>query len=210
MRDAPSTRHSLLVRLRDTRDEVAWEEFVEIYEPLIHRLARHSGLQGADAEDLAQEVFRAVASAIGRWDPDPGRGSFRGWLFRVVRNLIINLLESRKRNPRGSGDEKVEELLRQQPAPDASATVLFEEEYGRQLFRWAIGRVRGEFGESTWQAFWRTAVEGQKPADVADALGVRVGSVYVYRNRVTSRLRSVIAAVEGGVAPGPSRKELEE
>jgi RNA polymerase sigma-70 factor (ECF subfamily) len=188
---------------------VAWDEFVEIYEPLIHRLARHAGLQEADADDLAQEVFRAVASAIGRWDPDPERGSFRGWLFRIVRNLIINLLESRRRNPVGSGDERIEELLKQQPAPDASATLLFDEEYRRQLFQWAIGRVRGEFGESTWQAFWRTAVLDERPRDVADSLGVSVGSVYVYRNRVTSRLRTAIKLVEGEVSSGLAEKALE-
>lgn len=58
MDDTPSTRASLLVRLRDPRDERAWAEFLDIYTPLVHRLARQGGLQEADAADLAQEVFR--------------------------------------------------------------------------------------------------------------------------------------------------------
>src|SRR5262245_6671851 len=58
MPDAMSTRQSLLVRLLDPRDQAAWTEFVEIYEPLIQRLARSRGLQRADADDLAQDVFR--------------------------------------------------------------------------------------------------------------------------------------------------------
>jgi len=45
---------------------------------LIDRLARAKGFQEADAADLAQDVFRAVAGAIDRYDPDPARGSFRG------------------------------------------------------------------------------------------------------------------------------------
>ena len=77
MDDAPSTRASLLVRLRDPRDERAWAEFLAVYRPLVDRLGRRSGLQDADAADLAQEVFRSVAWAIGRLDPDPSRGSFR-------------------------------------------------------------------------------------------------------------------------------------
>ncbi|HEX8200569.1 MAG TPA: sigma factor [Isosphaeraceae bacterium] len=77
MAEPPPTRSSLLVRLRDPRDERAWAEFLEIDTPLIRRLALRRGLQEADVADLVQEVFRAVAGAIGRFDPDPARGSFR-------------------------------------------------------------------------------------------------------------------------------------
>ena len=66
MVDSPSTRPSLLVRLRDPSDGSAWEEFLEIYAPLLRSLARRKGLQEADAADLTQDVFRAVARAIDR------------------------------------------------------------------------------------------------------------------------------------------------
>jgi RNA polymerase sigma factor (sigma-70 family) len=201
MRESPDTRASLLVRLRDPRDERAWGEFLEIYRPLIHRLARQSGLQGADADDLSQDVFRAVAGAIDRWDPNPARGSFRGWLFRIARNAIINLLESRRRQPHGVGGTEVHRLLEQQPASGSDASALFEEEYRRELFRWAVERVRGDFRDATWQAFWWTAVEGRKPQEVAESLGLTAGAVYVYRNRVVARLRGAIEELEGASAP---------
>jgi RNA polymerase sigma factor (sigma-70 family) len=201
MTDSPPTRPSLLVRISDTEDQQAWAEFVEIYTPLIHRLARRSGLQDADAADLAQEVFRAVAGAIGRWDLDPARGSFGGWLSRIARNLMLNFLAAQRRHPRGSGDTDVGRLLEQAPAPDEEATALFEVEYRRQLFHWAVARVRHEFRESTWQAFWRTAVESQKPRHVAEALGLTVGTVYVYRNRVMSRIRRAIERYQGEPFP---------
>jgi RNA polymerase sigma factor (sigma-70 family) len=198
MGDAPSTRSSLLVRLRDPRDERAWGEFLEIYAPLVQAVARRKGLQEADAADLAQEVFRAVAAAIDRYDPDPARGSFRAWLGRIARNLTLNALASRRRHPQGTGDTGVGQLLDAlpDPAPSPDDTALFDAEYRRSLFRNAAERVRPQCRESTWLAFWRTAVEGRSPAEVAAELGLSVGAVYVHRNRVMARIRALVAESE--------------
>src|SRR5580700_9759268 len=93
----PSTRASLLFRLRDPQDHEAWVEFVSLYEPVAYRLLRRHGLQDADARDVMQELFVAVSNSIDRWDPAKERGSFRGWLRRVARNLFINWLKRRER-----------------------------------------------------------------------------------------------------------------
>jgi RNA polymerase sigma factor (sigma-70 family) len=180
MTEQPATRPSLLVRLRHPSDERARGEFVEVYGRLVRRLARSRGL--------------AVAGAIGRYDPDPAVGSFRGWLFTIARNLLA----SRKRHPQGTGDSGVRELLESRPAPDAEETAVFEAEYRRGILDRAAGRVRGEFTEAAWQAFWRAGVEGRGAAEVAEGLGLTVGTVYQYKSRVVARLRREIERVEGG------------
>jgi RNA polymerase sigma-70 factor (ECF subfamily) len=192
MDESPSTRASLLIRLRDPGDERAWSEFTEIYGPLIHRLARRRGLQEADAEDLTQEVFRIVSRAIERYDPDPDRGSFRGWLSRIARNLIINLLAARRRQPRGTGDTEMHRLLEERPDPTGEDSVCFETEYRRRLLAWAAERIRGTFSEAAWQAFWLAAVEGRPPREVAEALGMTLGTVYQYKSRAIVRIRREI------------------
>jgi RNA polymerase sigma-70 factor (ECF subfamily) len=203
MEDSPITRPSLLIRLRNPGDEAAWAEFTEIYGPLIHRLARRRGLQSADADDLTQDVFRNVAAAIDRWDPDPAKGSFRGWLFTIARNLTINFLSGR-RQPEGTGDTGVADLLAAQPAPASEESALFEVEYRRQLFHWAAEQIRGGFSEAAWQAFWRTAVEGQGAKDVADALGMTFGTVYNCKSRVMARLRQKLEDVAADTAANSS------
>jgi RNA polymerase sigma factor (sigma-70 family) len=196
MYDMPGTRPSLLVRLRDTKDERAWNEFAAIYSPLIYRLACRSGFQDADAADLVQDVLRAVAGAIDRWDPDPSRGPFRNWLFRIARNMMLNLVTNQRRHPRGTGRDDIRTLLESEPSPSTEDSELFDLEYKRQVFRFAAEKVRGEFREPTWTAFWQTGVEGKRAQEVAHALGMSVGAVYMARSRVVSRLREVIEHVE--------------
>jgi RNA polymerase sigma-70 factor (ECF subfamily) len=195
MSDPTATRPSLLIRLRDPLDERAWGEFVEIYGPLIHRLARRRGLQDADAADLVQDVFRAVAGAIERYNPDPAKGSFRGWLSTIARNLIVNLLDAQGRHPRGTGDTEVRRLLEEQPAPDPEQSELFDAEYRLRILHWAAERVHDEFTEPVWLAFWKTGVEGQSAQDAARALGLSVGTVYQYKSRVVARIRREIERV---------------
>lgn len=196
MDSAPTTRPSLLIRLSNPADERAWAELVEIYGPLLHRLAKGRGLQQADAEDLTQEVFRIVSAAIEGDRYDPSRGSFRGWLFRIARNLTLKALAARRRQPRGSGDTGVLNLLEEQPAPASEDSTQFKAAYQRRLLEWAARRVRGEFSDTAWRAFLATGVEARPAAEVAQELGIKVGSVYNLKCRVMARLRREIEKVE--------------
>src|SRR5687767_791860 len=96
MGDLPLTRPSLLIRIRDPMDAEAWSQFVEVYGPIVYHFSRKRGLQDSDAADLTQTVFHAIAQQIHRLDYDPRRGSFRGWLFRVVRNQFHKLQSRHK------------------------------------------------------------------------------------------------------------------
>ena len=192
MSDAPATRLSLLVRLCGARDDDAWSQFVEIYAPLVYGYARKHGLQDADAADLTQDVLQAVSGAIRRLDYDPRRGSFRGWLFTIVRNKLLNFLAVQKRPGRGSGDSGAQHLLNEVPAREEDQSAWWDAEYERRVFAWAAEQVRGHFSESTWQAFWQTAVGGKTGPQAARELGMSVAAVYLAKGRVMKSLKEVI------------------
>src|SRR2546421_3785184 len=155
--EAPITRASLLIQIRDGANHAAWQEFVALYGPVIYGFARKRGLQDADAADLMQDVLRSVSSAIGRLDYDRNHGTFRGWLFTITRNKVFNFLAARRIRPQASGDTATNRLLDSRP-DDAEGDDAWELEYQRRLASLAMERVKNEFQEKTWQAFWLTAV----------------------------------------------------
>jgi RNA polymerase sigma-70 factor (ECF subfamily) len=169
---------------------------VEIYEPLLFRLARGRGMQGADAEDFVQEVLAAIAKSIHRWVADEDRGPFRAWLFRIASNLAINFLTRPKHQRLGTGDNQVARLLDQEPDRSGRSSELFLNEYRRELFRWAAERVREQVSDRQWMVFWLTSVEERAIADVAQQFGMSAGGVYIARSRITKRIREMIREYE--------------
>lgn len=192
MAEASTTHPSLLVRLRDVQDRQAWGQFVDLYAPMVYGYARRQGLQNADAADLTQTVLCQVAEGISRFNYDPRRGSFRSWLFTIVRRRLHDFRTRRNGTCQATGDSAIQHLLEAHVAPSEEDSAAWEREYRMGLFAWAAEQARPSFQETTWQAFWQTAVEGKPGKDVAAALGLSVAAVYLAKNRVMVRLRKDI------------------
>lgn len=197
MSDEPQTRATLLLRLRDRGDEEAWSLFVRLYLPLVYRFLQRRGLQDADAADVAQEVLRSVAAAMPDFEHDPQRGTFRGWLLTVTRSRAADWIRQEQRHA-VAGDTLVADFADQQAVEQQRTQ--WEQDYRQELFEIACERVRPNVSESTWRAFWRTAVEGEKAADVAAALQMNAGAVYVARSRVTARIQDEVRKLQEEIA----------
>jgi RNA polymerase sigma factor (sigma-70 family) len=191
----PETRASLLIRVRDPVDQAAWNEFDEIYRPIILRLARQKGMQEANADDVAQQVLMAVSKALEQRGHDPERAKFRTWLGRVAHNAILNAL-TRGKPDRGSGNSALRALLSEHESHSGPDSDLLRLEYRREVFRWAARQVRKEFHQATWDAFWMTAVEGRAVEVVAEELAKSQGAIYTARSRVMRRIQEKVAEYE--------------
>ena len=187
----PETRLTLIRKLHDPAAWEAWREFISLYQPIIYRVARRRGLQHADAEDLTQEVLATVGRRLQsfQWRQT---GSFRGWLHKITRDLVVNKL-TRGPRERGSGNPDVHDRMAQEPARQETRTLL-RLEHQRVVLARVAAQIRPTINEATWQSFWMTAVENRSIAEVARLLKKSPGAVRVARCRVLARLRAEVQA----------------
>ncbi|MFK7768046.1 MAG: RNA polymerase sigma factor [Mariniblastus sp.] len=192
-----TTNVELIQRLSNREDQEAWNEFVQIYEPMLMRTASKLGLNRTDSVDAVQEVFIHLGKAILSWKPIEEnaageRGSFRGWLVRVARNQMIKLIERSNVLKSESTGSAASDLLATEMGAQTDDETYFNIEFRRQVFLYVVQKIRKCFKEKTWQAFWLTYIDQRQPQEVAQELGVSLGAVYISRSRVMSRLQSEI------------------
>jgi RNA polymerase sigma-70 factor (ECF subfamily) len=195
-----STSSDLVTRLR-ARDAQAWSRLADLYGPLVFYWCRRSNLQEADAADVVQNVFSAVASAIGEYQ-QRSDSNFRGWLWTITWNKINDHFRVQFRDGQAPGGSTANARLAELPAaaanyqPSETSDPQDRTEFSALLHR-GLESVQAEFEPRTWQAFWRAAVEGDSTADIAAEMGITAGAVRQAKSRVLRRLRD-----ELGESPG--------
>lgn len=182
------TSFSLLERAR-RKDEEAWQRLVFLYSPLVTAWCGRWHVRGQDAEDVSQEVFRAVASSLDVFRRDRPGDTFRGWLRGITRNKLLDNLRIRQRQPQAAGGTDAHLHLQQMPEPELPDDT---EEDLRGLYHRALDLVRVEFEPRTAEAFWRVAVAGHSPALIAAELGMTPAAVRKAKSRVLFRLRQEV------------------
>jgi RNA polymerase sigma-70 factor (ECF subfamily) len=195
------TRPTLLFRVREWQDNVSWDEFHRLYRRLIYGRARRSGLSHADAEDVAQDVFKRVAETIREFDLNPERGSFRGWLMKLTHWRIADKFESNGRLPASTP-----------PAPDPDATlgtstidrvpapVDDEDEWDREwqehLLAAALERLGRQVQPRHFQVFDLYVRQNWPVLKVSSQLGINPASVYLISHRLTKQLKAEVAKLQ--------------
>ncbi|MCA9135632.1 MAG: sigma-70 family RNA polymerase sigma factor [Planctomycetales bacterium] len=188
------TRLSLISRIRGD-DGVAWTELVELYSPLVRFWCRRYGIGDNDIHDLTQEIFFAVSRSIDHYRPMDTSGSFRAWLWSVSRHKMIDFQRRLQRWPTAEGGSTAlhtaQGIPEQIDESDLSERIEFN-----QLVHRALDQVRTEFEPRSWQAFWRTTIDGLTVSGVAEQLGMSSAAVRQHRSRILRRLREQLGESE--------------
>jgi RNA polymerase sigma-70 factor, ECF subfamily len=191
--DSSSVSSTLLDQLRSHRPD-AWERFVRLYSPIIYRWCRRACLTAEDAADVLQEVLAAVLLYLPDFRRDGPQDSFSGWLATITRNKVRDHFRRRqgKAEARGGTTAQLKMAEIPQSAELSETSIQPDTESSAWISRRVLEMIRVEFEVRTWEAFWRTTVEGQRPANVAQDLMMSVPAVYMAKSRILRRFRHVM------------------
>ena len=187
-----ATRASLLGRVIE-RDQIAWEQFVDLYGPLVAYWCRERQMDAATVADIVQDVFLSVSISIGRFRSLPGAGAFRSWLWKITRSKVIDTLRRQSGIVQAEGGtvnlRTMNDLSDPNSLPDDDPT---DQQALSELTSRALEQIRDEFESRTWLAFWRSTVDGVSSDVVAKELGISPAGVRQSRSRILRRLRQFL------------------
>lgn len=179
-----STHISLLARLGEGADPLAWAEFCHRYGELIRNFARSRNLQPADCDDVLQDVLMALTRAMPGFEYDPSRGKFRSYLKTVTLHAIF------ARSRQNNGHVSLPEVEAAAARPDIES--LWDEQWRQYHLRQAMSRIEAEFNETDLAAFTQYALSGRSAKDTAGTLGLSLDQVYQAKSRILKRLSALI------------------
>jgi RNA polymerase sigma-70 factor (ECF subfamily) len=190
-----ATRLTLLQQAGGGQTE-AWMELDRLYRPFIRGWFRSHRLPPADADDLTQVVLSALLQELPAFEHSGRAGAFRTWLRTVCLHRLLEYRRAEQLRGRAVGGSAFQERLQavETTAADSDA---WDREHDRAILRNLLLRISGEFEPDTVEAFERLAMNGETASEVASALRMSVGSVYVAKSRVLRRLREEGARLIG-------------
>jgi len=160
----------------------SWEEVVTQHSARVYRLAYRLTGNPHDAEDLTQEVFVRVFRSLSTFTP----GTFEGWLHRITTNLFLDQARRRSRfrfDP--LADDSENRIPGRVPSPDAQVhDRLLDDDVEA-----ALANLSPDFRA----AVVLCDIEGLTYDEIADVLGLKLGTVRSRIHRGRTMLRKSLA-----------------
>ncbi len=175
---ADDSSSSLLARVRN-HDAGACVQLFQWIGPFILRWCERARLQAADRDDVSQQILKNIWSGLATFRKDRPSDSFRGWVYTITRNCILDFRAQQRAAPPTLPVELPAEA-------DPSEARDLKQRALHLLIQDVISRHAGEAG---FQAFYRTAVDGLSAAEAAEELGLSSDAIRQHKSRWIKRLR---------------------
>lgn len=191
------TSKTLLEKLRVFEDRRAWSQFTSLYLPMIQTWVRRFGLSHDDVEELTSRLLTKLVEALPRFDYDPGKGSFRGWLKTVTQRELTTFARERRRRIPGdqaTGKSTVYELLLEHAddVDDLIAGLHDQSEGMLRSLQVALTEVQSACqaeDQKSWEVFQKIFLLGEPIESVAAEFGLSYHAAAMRVQRIKKKVR---------------------
>lgn len=188
-----TTRHSLLIRVKDREDSIAWREFDAIYRPILNRYAKQFGLSDADAEDITQQCMTSLIDYVGKFEYDPQKGRFKGLLRRIAKNNVLKRV--RKKQEQIADSQHFKQPQQREDSPEE----VFEKVWLEQHLAHCLKLIRPKVHETTYRAFVMNVLEERPTDEICKELGVTASQIHKAKWRITQMIDENLTRILGDV-----------
>ena len=184
-----ATRRTLLSRVRNPDDHESWEDFFKTYSRLVYSMALKARLSDAEAQDVVQETFIALAKQMPKFRYDPDKGRFKNWLIKTTQNKIYDHFRKKKpellpktRTP--GGTQRTSTIERIPDPASLNLDDLCEQEWRQHVFQQAVEKVKLQVNASQFQIFDLYVLKEWPVRRIASTLGISRTRVYLAKHRL--------------------------
>jgi len=183
------TNMDLLLQLKSDETvnrEMGWGIFVDRYGPIICGFARNAGLPSSEADDIMQNVLFNFFRVTDKFEYDPSKGRFRGYLKRITLNAIRQRYRKRREQNLDTHGMRVAE----DPRDELEAA--FDREWAEHLLSEAMTEARPKFEPKTWEAFELYGRRGMSAQRAGERLDMKAEAVRHAKSRVMRAVREIV------------------
>ena len=180
-----------LIRRAQQGDNGAFEELLLLHQKKVYNLCLRMSANPDDALDLSQEAFLRAWRSLGQYQFE---ASFSTWLFRLTSNICIDFLRRKKRRQETSLTESYDDsdegaelsVPDAQPGPEQQAIT--------NETKIELARAMEQLSPEHREILQLRVIEDLQYEQIADILGVRVGTVKSRLARARLALRKILKA----------------
>jgi len=171
-------------RVRDSSEPLDVRAIHDAHAHFVWLSLQRLGVQTADLDDVAQEVFMVVHRRLESFDRT---GRITTWLFAICLRVAANY----RRRWRSSHEVPAGDSNDDRPAALVAPDALLARREERHVAEWALGRLDVE-KRATFVMF---EVESLSCEEIAKIMNVPIGTVYSRLHAARRQLEKVIARV---------------
>ena len=178
-----------LIRRAQQGDNSAFEQLLLAHQKKVYNLCLRMAANPDDALDLSQEAFIKAWRALGQYQFE---ASFSTWLFRLTSNVCIDFLRQKKRRQETSLTENYDDSDEGAELSLPDCTPLPEQQAITNETKIELARAMGQLAPDHCEILQLRVVEDLPYEQIADILGVRVGTVKSRLARARLSLRKIL------------------